>query len=69
MMTKYSPEQIRDVSEAVYRKRLGADDVRRMIQKDGDKGEKLRARAGGNYDDLVEDVLKVLGLDENNHTV
>ena len=30
----WNPEFIRDLSEKVYRKNLGADDVRRMIEKD-----------------------------------
>lgn len=55
-----SPEEIRDVSEKVYRKRLGKEDVERMIAKDGDGGVRLRKRASI-YDDLVGDILKVLG--------
>lgn len=68
MMTKYSPEQIRDVSEAVYRKRLGAEDTARMLEKDKTRKLQLRERAGI-YDDLVKDIMTVLGFDENNHTV
>lgn len=55
---KYTAEQIRDISEKVYRHRLGKDDVRRMIAKDGDNGEKLRSRCS-HYDDLVRDIVTI----------
>lgn len=54
-----SPDRVRDVSEAVYRMRLGPDDTARMIAKDGDKGEQLRGRAGS-YDTLTRAYMKVL---------
>lgn len=54
----WSDEFIRDLSEAVYRKRLGPADVARMIEKDGDGGAKLRARAGA-YDTLTRAFLEV----------
>lgn len=58
----YSPDQIRDVSEAVYRLRLKPDYVREMIAKDGDDGQKLRARAAA-MDPTTRAYLEVLGLD------
>lgn len=48
---QFTPEQIRDLSEKVYRIRLGESDVARQIEKDGDGGAKLRVRAGV-YDSL-----------------
>jgi hypothetical protein len=57
-------EQVRDISEAVYRLRLnqesgdGADE--RMIAEDGDNGAKLRNRAAA-YDSLTRAYLKVMG--------
>ena len=60
----FKPEYIRDISEAVYRKRLEQDcpgNVERMIAKDGDKGEKLRNRAKP-YDPLTRVYLQVLGF-------
>lgn len=62
---KHTPEQIRDISEAVYCLRLedasggGKGAVERMIAKDGDDGEKLRNRAAA-YDQLTRAYLKVL---------
>ena len=53
-------EWVRDISEAVYRDRLGADDTARMIAKDGDTGQKLRNRAGG-YDSLTRTYIAALG--------
>lgn len=58
MTKKLTPEQIRDVSEKVYRHRLGKDDADRMVAKDKDAGAKLRARAAI-YDDLVRDIITV----------
>ena len=52
-------EQVRDVSEVVYRLLLGPDDVARMIAKDKDKGEALRVRAKL-YDTLSRTYIKVL---------
>lgn len=63
----YTPERIRDVSEAVYRARLEQSckgDVERMIAKDGDQGQKLRNRAGA-YDPLTRVYLQVTGLMDN----
>lgn len=64
-MTKtYTPEEIRDVSEKVYRAKLEqscAGDTARMIEKDGDQGQKLRNRAGS-YDTTTRTYLEVLGL-------
>jgi len=68
---KHSAEQIRDISEAVYRLRLDQDtphrsdsnpgNVARMIAKDKDGGKKLRSRAGS-YDALTRAYLEVLGI-------
>lgn len=57
----FDPEYIRDLSEAVYREQLGADDTARMIDKDGDGGKKLRARSGS-YDSLTRSYLEALGI-------
>lgn len=64
----YTPERIRDVSEAVYRAKLEQSckgDVERMIAKDGDGGKKLRGRAAC-YDGTTRVYLQVLGLMDNN---
>lgn len=58
-------DQIRDVSEGVYRLQLGPDGVKSMLAKDAetnptDNGAKLRSRAIVN-DRVVRDVLEVLG--------
>lgn len=61
----WSPEYIRDISEAVYRARLEQDcpgNIERMIAKDEDTGEKLRNRAGS-YDALTRVYLKTLGFE------
>jgi hypothetical protein len=52
-------EEVRNISEKVYRARLGDDDVRRMIENDDDGGAKLRARAGF-YDPLTRVYVEVL---------
>ena len=54
---EFDPTFIRDVSEAIYRQRLedasggGDGAVQRMIERDGDQGQKLRNRAGS-YDSI-----------------
>lgn len=58
----FSPDYIRDVSEKVYRSRLGEADVASMIAGDKDNGEKLRARAAS-YDGLTRTYLKALGIE------
>jgi len=55
--------EIRDISERVYRARLGDDDVRRMIEKDRDEGQKLRGRAGS-YDSLTRAYIAALTAGE-----
>lgn len=61
-------DKIRDISEKVYKLRLeqpsggGPGAVKRMIEKDGDGGAKLRNRAGA-YDQLTRLYLDVLGLE------
>lgn len=57
----WNPEFIRDLSERVYRRELGEDDTRRMIEKDKDNGERLRARAMS-YDKLSRAYLDLLGF-------
>lgn len=57
----WNPEFIRDLSERVYRNELGEDDTRRMIEKDGDGGKKLRGRAEF-YDKLSRVYLEILGM-------
>ena len=65
-----TPEEIRDISVEVYKKLLAADagssdpewkgrEWERMVAKDGDKGQKLRGRAGA-YDRVVRAVLEVI---------
>lgn len=61
----FDPTYIRDLSERVYRLRLEHDsvgNVERMIAKDKDGGEKLRARAAS-YDPLTRAYLKVFGFE------
>jgi hypothetical protein len=61
-----SPDQIRDISEKIYKIRLAQDhhdNVERMLEKDGDGGVKLRKRAGF-YDSLTRAYLEVLGFKE-----
>jgi hypothetical protein len=62
----FDPTYIRDISEAVYRHQLGAEDVQRMVEKDEDQGQKLRNRAGS-YDQLTRAYLKALGFDPSQH--
>jgi len=57
----FDPEYIRDLSEAVYRDQLGAEDTARMIEKDKDLGNKLRNRAGA-YDSLTRSYLKAMNI-------
>ena len=58
----FDPDYIRDLSEKVYRDRLGAEDVASMIEKDDDGGTKLRSRAAS-YDGLTRAYLKALGVE------
>lgn len=60
---EFDPVAVRDLSEKVYRDLLERDNhpegaVARMIEKDGDNGEKLRERAGA-YDRLSRSYLRV----------
>jgi hypothetical protein len=54
-------EKIRDISEAVYRVRLGPRDTASMIAKDKDEGQKLRQRAEI-YDPLVVPMAEAMGI-------
>lgn len=57
---EYAPEFISDISEALYRIRLGGPkEVAGMIAKDKDQGQKLRGRAKA-YDGLTRDYIKVI---------
>lgn len=56
-------ERIRDISDKVYRIRLGQRDTESMIAKDGDQGQKLRQRAGS-YDVLTRAYLEALEINE-----
>jgi hypothetical protein len=42
---EFTDDEVRDLSESVYRQRLGDEDTLAMIEKDGDFGHKLRQRA------------------------
>lgn len=60
-----TPETIRDVSEAVYRLKIGKHIVKAMLAADAevdpnDNGARLRRRAEG-YDRTTRDYLEVLG--------
>ncbi len=60
----WHPDFIRDLSEKVYRAKLEGEckgNVERMIEKDGDQGQKLRGRAVS-YDALSRGYLEVLGF-------
>ena len=56
---EFDNEVVRDISEAVYRDRLGAEDVLRMIAKDGDTGQKLRDRSSS-YDSLTRSYTRAI---------
>lgn len=60
---EFDPMKVRDVSEVVYRDRLGAEDVAKMIKKDGDAGQKLRERASS-YDTLTRAYMRALSATE-----
>ena len=55
---QFDPERVRDVSEAVYRIRLGKDAVARMVEKHGE--DKIREFASS-YDVLTRAYFLVLG--------
>ncbi len=54
-----SADLVRDISERVYRDRLGAGEVASMIAKDGDGGVKLRERSVS-YDALTRAYLRAI---------
>ena len=56
---EFDPKMVRDISETVYRERLGEGGADRMIEKDADSGEQLRERAGS-YDSLTRSYLRAL---------
>lgn len=55
----FDKNYVRDISEIVYRSRLGPGGAERMVTDDGDDGSKLRGRAGA-YDGLTRDYLRAL---------
>ena len=73
-MSERDPEKVRDISEKIYRLELDRDTpdhgpgrpggVKRMLEKDGDGGVKLRNRAKF-YDRLTREYLDVLNLDDD----
>lgn len=56
---EFDPEQVRTISETVYRDRLGEADAAAMIAKDGDNGRKLRARSAS-YDALTRSYMRAI---------
>ena len=57
---EHTPQFITDISEAVYRIRLGGPkEAADMIAKDEDQGQKLRGRAKF-YDSMTRDYLVVI---------
>ena len=55
---EFDPEYVRDISEAVYRERLGSDDLAKLLaEKDGEK--RLRSRATA-YDSLTRSYLRAI---------
>lgn len=62
-VAEFDPVMVRDISEAVYRERLGADSVTNMLEKDGDGGAKLRERSAS-YDGLTRAYLRVIRAQE-----
>lgn len=58
-----TPDEIRDISVAVYKARLEASSkgaVDRMLESDADDGRRLRGRAAA-YDPLTRAYLEILG--------
>lgn len=58
---EFPPEVVRDLSEKVYRERLGEGGAERMIAEDGDQGQKLRTRAAV-MDDLTRSYLRAFSV-------
>lgn len=54
---EFDPVEVRDISEHVYRERLGDGGAERMIEKDRDDGKLLRERAES-YDSLTRSYLR-----------
>lgn len=57
--TPLPADYVRDISERVYRLRLGPKDVACMLAEDNDDGKKLRERAAA-YDYLTRAYLTVM---------
>lgn len=67
-MRKRTPDELRDISERVYKDLLGEVDTKRMLAKDAEKnpadnGKALRGRARF-YDSQVAATLRAIGMDE-----
>ena len=60
-VVEFDPTHVRDISEAVYRDRLTADDLAKMLADIG--AAKLRERAGS-YDALTRSYLRAIKADE-----
>lgn len=55
----WTPEQITNMSEALYRLRLGPAEVAAMLLEDQDDGQKIRMRAKS-YDSMTRDYLEII---------
>lgn len=56
---EFDPEHVRDISEAVYRDRLGKDEAAKMVAKaKGDVG--ILRRNASSYDGITRSYLRVL---------
>jgi hypothetical protein len=58
-MSDADSQLVREISERVYRERLGPGDLARMLEKDNDGGKKMRVRAAS-YDSLTRAYIKAL---------
>jgi hypothetical protein len=58
-IAEFDPALVRDISEAVYRDRLGPDGLKNMVEADGDGGAKLRERSGS-YDSLTRCYMRAI---------
>lgn len=55
---EFDADRVRDISEAVFRERLGKD-VKKMLADDNDGGKKLRERASS-YDALTRCYMRAI---------
>lgn len=56
---EFDTEFVRDVSEAVYRDRVGSDDITKMLD-DPKRGPDYVRRTAGSYDTLTRAYLRTL---------